>query len=115
MVLGLRLARWRRRWPAAWLTPAALGFFLPVLWLSSQVSRRKNSIIKSLPDALDLLTVCVEAGLGFDGAMQHFEDLLGEAMAAIPSCPGQEQLGQQITGVSRSLVTGLSARETVAA
>lgn len=55
------------------------------------------------------------AELGFDGAMQHFEDLLAEAMAAIPACPGQEQLGQQITGVSRSLVTGLSARETVAA
>ncbi len=52
------------------LLAAALGFFLPILWLSSQISRRKNSIIKSLPDALDLLTVCVEAGLGFDGAMQ---------------------------------------------
>jgi len=52
------------------LLAAAMGFFLPVLWLSSQMSRRKNSIIKSLPDALDLLTVCVEAGLGFDGAMQ---------------------------------------------
>ena len=48
----------------------AMGFFLPVLWLSSQISRRKNSIIKALPDALDLLTVCVEAGLGFDAAMQ---------------------------------------------
>jgi len=49
---------------------AALGFFMPVLWLSGQISRRKNSIIRSLPDALDLLTVCVEAGLGFDAAMQ---------------------------------------------
>jgi tight adherence protein C len=52
------------------LLATAMGFFLPVLWLSSQISRRKNSIIKSLPDALDLLTVCVEAGLGFDAAMQ---------------------------------------------
>jgi tight adherence protein C len=62
-------AEWTRRilFP---LVSAALGFFLPVLWLSSQISRRKNSIIKSLPDALDLLTVCVEAGLGFDAAMQ---------------------------------------------
>ena len=42
--------------------------------------------------------------LGFDGAMGHFEDLLEEAMAAIPACPGAEQLGLQITGVSRSLV-----------
>ena len=52
--------------------------------------------------------------LGFDGAMAHFEELLDEAMAAIPPCPGADQLGKQIVGVSRSLVTGLSAR-TVAA
>lgn len=54
------------------------------------------------------------AKLGFDGAMAHFDGLLDEAMAAIPACPGAEQLGLQITAVSRSLVTGLSAR-TVAA
>jgi hypothetical protein len=35
-------------------------------------------------------------------------------MAAIPPCPGAEQLGQQITGVSRSLVTGLSSRTAAA-
>ena len=54
------------------------------------------------------------AALGFDGAMAHFDDLLDQAMAAIPPCPGAEPLGQQITAVSRSLVTGISAR-TVAA
>lgn len=53
--------------------------------------------------------------LGFDGAMAHFEELLDEAMAAIPPCPGAEQLGQQITGVSRSLVTGLSSSARTAA
>ena len=54
------------------------------------------------------------AELGFDGAMAHFEELLAAARAAIPDCPGREALAQQIEGVSRSLVTGLSAR-TVAA
>lgn len=54
------------------------------------------------------------AELGFDGAMAHFEELLGAARAAIPACPGREPLAQQIEAVSRSLVTGLSAR-TVAA
>lgn len=52
--------------------------------------------------------------LGFDGAMAHFDELLAEAMAAIPPCPGSEQLGQQIIGVSRSLVSGLSARTAAA-
>jgi tight adherence protein C len=47
----------------------ALGYFLPALQLRSQISRRQNNIVKALPDALDLLTICVEAGLGFDAAM----------------------------------------------
>jgi tight adherence protein C len=49
---------------------AVLGFFLPVLWLRSKTRRRQDEIIKSLPDALDLLTITVEAGMGFDGALQ---------------------------------------------
>ncbi len=49
---------------------AALGYLLPGLWLGSKIRSRKTNVIKSLPDALDLLTICVEAGLGFDQAMQ---------------------------------------------
>ena len=47
----------------------ALGFMLPQLWLRSVIDRRKQAIIKKLPDALDLMTICVDAGLTFDGAM----------------------------------------------
>ena len=46
-----------------------LGFSFPQLWLQSKISSRQNEIRKALPDALDLLTICVEAGLGFDAAM----------------------------------------------
>lgn len=48
---------------------AAMGFFLPELWLQGRISKRQTDVRKALPDALDLLTICVEAGLGFDGAM----------------------------------------------
>jgi tight adherence protein C len=48
---------------------AILGFYFPQLWLSSKISRRQKEIRKAMPDALDLLTICVEAGLGFDAAM----------------------------------------------
>jgi tight adherence protein C len=48
---------------------AALGYYLPMLQLQSKISRRQNNVIRSLPDALDLMVICVEAGLGFDAAM----------------------------------------------
>ncbi|HEX9797711.1 MAG TPA: type II secretion system F family protein [Anaerolineales bacterium] len=46
-----------------------LGYFMPDLWLSSMISRRQRDIFRAMPDALDLLTIAVEAGLGFDAAM----------------------------------------------
>jgi tight adherence protein C len=55
------------------LMPAVLGllgYMLPVLWLNGKIRKRQGNVIKSLPDALDLLTISVEAGLGFDAALQ---------------------------------------------
>ena len=46
-----------------------IGFFFPQLWLQSRINSRQTEVRKALPDALDLLTICVEAGLGFDAAM----------------------------------------------
>lgn len=46
-----------------------IGFYIPELLLTSKINRRQKEIRKAMPDALDLLTICVEAGLGFDGAM----------------------------------------------
>jgi tight adherence protein C len=48
---------------------AVVGYFFPQLWLGSKIARRQKDIRKAMPDALDLLTICVEAGLGFDAAM----------------------------------------------
>lgn len=48
---------------------AVIGFFLPDLLLYNTGQKRQQQIPRSLPDALDMLTICVEAGLGFDAAL----------------------------------------------
>ena len=50
---------------------AGLGYFFPDLWIMQEIKRRQLEIRKAMPDALDLLTICVEAGLGFDAAMSN--------------------------------------------
>ena len=66
---------------------AFAGFFLPHLMLTSRISRRQKEIRKAMPDALDLLTICVEAGLGFDAAMskvsEKWENELSLAFARV--------------------------------
>jgi tight adherence protein C len=58
-----------------------VGFFLPELWLRSLISRRQQEIVKKLPDALDLMTICVDAGLTFDGAMAQVDAKWDDALA----------------------------------
>jgi tight adherence protein C len=48
-----------------------LGFYLPEIWLRIKTSRRREKLIKGFPDALDLLVVCVEAGMGMDAAINR--------------------------------------------
>lgn len=58
------------------------GFTLPVFWLRSKVKKRQKVILKTLPDAIDLMTISVEAGLAFDGAMQRVADKWDNALSA---------------------------------
>jgi len=48
-----------------------IGLYLPHMWLKMKISRRKKKIIEGFPDALDLLVVCVEAGMGLDSAISR--------------------------------------------
>jgi len=50
---------------------ALIGFYLPDLWLRVRTARRKVKLMEALPDALDLLVICVEAGLGLDAAINR--------------------------------------------
>ncbi|CAG9211930.1 Type II/IV secretion system protein TadC, associated with Flp pilus assembly [Paraburkholderia tropica] len=55
--------------PLALVAFAGIGYYLPGLVLRQRASRRRRQIFEDFPDAIDLMTVCVEAGLGLDAAM----------------------------------------------
>jgi tight adherence protein C len=56
---------------------ATLGLILPDLWLRVRTSGRKKRLMRGFPDALDLLVVCVEAGMGLDAAIQRVGEEVG--------------------------------------
>ncbi|HKW08286.1 MAG TPA: type II secretion system F family protein [Candidatus Dormibacteraeota bacterium] len=65
----------------ALLAGAILGYYVPVLWLKQKVDGRRTEIQKALPDALDLLVICVDAGLGFDAALARVTDKYRNALS----------------------------------
>jgi len=78
-----------------------LGYILPGIWLGQKVGRRKKSILKSLPDAIDLMSISVEAGLGFDQALQRV------------AMKWDNALGWEISRVLSEMRVGKSRREAL--
>lgn len=77
---------------------AGTGFFIPELALKIMSAGRKQTIFLSLPDVLDLLVVCVEAGLGLDAGLrrisEELEDVHPEICSEIALCNMQVQMGR---------------------
>jgi tight adherence protein C len=65
------------------LLAAGVGYALPGLWLAWKTGKRQKQIQNGLPDALDLLIVCVEAGSGLDAAIVKASDELSLAYPAL--------------------------------
>ena len=79
----------------------AIGLYAPYFWLAKRVGRRQNEILKSLPNALDLITTCVEAGLGLDSAFAK----VGERL------PGP--FGDELAHALRDMALGRSRRDAL--
>jgi len=64
-----------------------LGYYLPQLWLRQKVTGRRTEIQKGLPDAMDLLVIAVDAGLGFDAALarvvEKYKNALSDEFAKV--------------------------------
>ena len=60
---------------------AVLGYYAPVAWLQQKVDARRADIQKGLPDAMDLLVIAVDAGLGFDAALARVTDKYKNALS----------------------------------
>jgi tight adherence protein C len=69
-----------------------LGFFGPAVWLRARAGERRDTIEKAFPNALDLLQVSVESGLGFDAALARVAD---ELAIAAPEVSSEFRLAQQ--------------------
>ncbi len=61
------------------MAAAGLGFYVPDFLLERRKKKRAESIFLGMPDALDLMVVCVEAGLGLDSAMRRVTSELGQS------------------------------------
>jgi len=110
------------------------GFLAPDLWLSSVESSRKTAMRRALPDMLDMLTISVEAGLGFDGAVsklvgnskgplaQEFAHMLQEVQAGIPRQEAMKHLSERtdvseiatfVTSMIQAEVFGISVSKVL--
>lgn len=83
---------------------ASAGYFFPMLWLRHAIAQRKELIQDAFPDALDLMVVCVEAGLGLDAAISRVSSEIRFA---------HRELAEEFHLVSLELRTGLSRAEAL--
>lgn len=79
------------------LSLAAVSYLLPDMWLGMKVKKRREKIRKGIPDALDLLVICVEAGLGIDQAMLR----VGQELSV-----GHPEIHVEFTQINREQLAG---------
>ncbi|MBV9527413.1 type II secretion system F family protein [Sphingomonas sp.] len=86
------------------IIPATLGLYLPNLYVRARADRRQRELINAFPDALDLMLVCVEAGLGLEAAF---------ARVGMEMTTSHPLLSQQFASVVLELRAGRSYEDTL--
>jgi tight adherence protein C len=87
-----------------YLLAASCGYYAPGLWLKRAIAQRQDALQRAIPDALDLLVVCVEAGLGLDQAIARVGEDVKQAHAV---------LGDELNILSLELRTGVQRQEAL--
>ncbi|MGH2450724.1 MAG: type II secretion system F family protein [Candidatus Limnocylindria bacterium] len=89
-----------------------LGFMAPDMYLRSKAGGRNKGILETLPDALDLLTISVEAGLGFDAAIVKVtEKLKGPLSEEFKRAAGEQRVGKSRQEALRAITDRIEVRE----
>lgn len=89
-----------------------LGFMLPSIWLGNKIKARRKEILRALPDSLDLMTIAIEAGLGFDAAMgKVIEKWNNELSAAFARALSEMRLGRSRRDALRDLANRVELEE----
>lgn len=82
-----------------------VGLYLPNYWLKRRIKQRQKEIVKALPDALDMLMIAVEAGLGFDQALAKVAEKWDNALTReFGRVVGEMRLGVRRADALRNMV-----------
>lgn len=82
----------------------AAGFFLPDIWIRNLGEHRQQDLVLGLPNAIDMMTVCVEAGLGFDAAVSRVAlNLDGPIASEFARVMQEMQFGKSRTEALRAI------------
>jgi tight adherence protein C len=93
------------------LAGAAIGFMAPEFWLGGRARKRSFSMVLQLPDALDLLTISVEAGLGFDAALAKVvEKMEGPLILEFRQALAEIRMGRSRRDALRDVVARADAQ-----
>jgi tight adherence protein C len=94
---------------------AAGGFIAPSFFVSTRARRRQNQVSADLPDALDLLAVSVEAGMGFDGAVSKLtEHMEGPLIDEFELALGEMRIGESRSDALKKMADRVDAQEMAA-